>query len=240
VNIDKLGKILGLLGSAHDGEVVNAGRMAHEMVRAAKTTWSRILSAGRITPEADSLKGQTQEQVRSVRERERLKRELEKVHDELEKARVENDLLRAEIPIAESVTRLKQELAARDSEIAFLVALDRPLPEWREPVDEDEQIRLCLAWAPAYLDSRYRQFIISISAKKHLTKNQSIRLWQMVLALRTLARRLGATPGSPVQRRNRPPGQPPHPPAVSTAPAATSTARSRGLPDDFATRNLEC
>lgn len=40
---DKLAKVLGLLGSAHDGEVVNAGRRAHALLRAAGATWHEVL-----------------------------------------------------------------------------------------------------------------------------------------------------------------------------------------------------
>jgi hypothetical protein len=39
----KLGKILGLLGSHHAGERDAAARMAHAMVREARTTWAAVL-----------------------------------------------------------------------------------------------------------------------------------------------------------------------------------------------------
>jgi hypothetical protein len=40
----RLTKILGMLGSSHDGEVVAAGRMADALVRSAGLTWPEILS----------------------------------------------------------------------------------------------------------------------------------------------------------------------------------------------------
>jgi hypothetical protein len=41
--LDKLSKVLGMLGSAHDGEVLAAGRRAHIMVSNAGWTWPALL-----------------------------------------------------------------------------------------------------------------------------------------------------------------------------------------------------
>jgi hypothetical protein len=41
---DQLGRVLGLLGSDHDGEVAAAGRQAERLRRQAGLTWSEILS----------------------------------------------------------------------------------------------------------------------------------------------------------------------------------------------------
>ena len=35
----RLARLLGMLGSAHDGEIANAGRMAHRLVTACGVTW---------------------------------------------------------------------------------------------------------------------------------------------------------------------------------------------------------
>jgi len=40
---DKLVKVLGLLGSDHDGEVAAAGRRAHSMLKAEGLTWSDVI-----------------------------------------------------------------------------------------------------------------------------------------------------------------------------------------------------
>jgi hypothetical protein len=40
---DKLVKVLGLLGSDHDGEVAAAGRRAHSMLKAMGLTWSDVI-----------------------------------------------------------------------------------------------------------------------------------------------------------------------------------------------------
>jgi hypothetical protein len=40
---DRLSKLLGMLGSHHDGEVACAGRMAHALIVAAGTTWPELL-----------------------------------------------------------------------------------------------------------------------------------------------------------------------------------------------------
>ena len=41
----KLVKVLGLLGSAHDGEVVAAGRRAHSMLKAMGLSWRDVIAA---------------------------------------------------------------------------------------------------------------------------------------------------------------------------------------------------
>src|ERR1700739_1367050 len=41
---DKLAKLLGMLGSRHDGEVAAAGRSAHILVRDAGVSWTEVLS----------------------------------------------------------------------------------------------------------------------------------------------------------------------------------------------------
>jgi hypothetical protein len=41
---DKLAKVLGMLGSRHDGEVVTAGRSAHILLKDAGVTWTEVLA----------------------------------------------------------------------------------------------------------------------------------------------------------------------------------------------------
>ena len=41
---DKLAKMLGMLGSRHDGEVAAAGRSAHTLLSDARTTWTEVLT----------------------------------------------------------------------------------------------------------------------------------------------------------------------------------------------------
>jgi hypothetical protein len=43
--LDKLAKILGLLGSAHDGEILAAGRRAHLLIANSGWTWAELLGA---------------------------------------------------------------------------------------------------------------------------------------------------------------------------------------------------
>jgi hypothetical protein len=58
---DRLAKLLGLLGSAYDGEVANAGRLADKLVRAAGLTWPDIIAPALPPPDhdpaADPLRG---------------------------------------------------------------------------------------------------------------------------------------------------------------------------------------
>ncbi len=41
---EKLARVLGMLGSAHDGEIAAAGRAADAIVRAAGLTWQEVLA----------------------------------------------------------------------------------------------------------------------------------------------------------------------------------------------------
>jgi hypothetical protein len=50
---DKLAKGLGLLGSAHDGEVLSAARMANTLVRSAGVTWHQLLDPKVPVPGAE-------------------------------------------------------------------------------------------------------------------------------------------------------------------------------------------
>src|SRR5262245_37251375 len=51
---DRLIKILGLLGSDHDGEVAAAGRKAHALIRGLGLSWSDIITTSpSISPEPD-------------------------------------------------------------------------------------------------------------------------------------------------------------------------------------------
>jgi hypothetical protein len=45
VGLDRLAKLLGLIGSDHDGEVVAAARKADELRRAAGLTWAQLLDS---------------------------------------------------------------------------------------------------------------------------------------------------------------------------------------------------
>jgi hypothetical protein len=47
---DRLAKVLGLLGSAHDGECLSAARKAHEIVRAAGATWAQVICTSLPSP----------------------------------------------------------------------------------------------------------------------------------------------------------------------------------------------
>ena len=48
---DKLVKVLGMLGSDHDGEVAAAGRTAHSMLKAKGLTWSDVIVPSAPRPE---------------------------------------------------------------------------------------------------------------------------------------------------------------------------------------------
>jgi hypothetical protein len=53
VDRDRLAKLLGLLGSAYDGEVANAGRLADKLVRGAGLMWPDIIAPSLPPPDHD-------------------------------------------------------------------------------------------------------------------------------------------------------------------------------------------
>src|SRR3954465_8229254 len=50
--VTKLVKVLGMLGSDHDGEIAAAGRRANAMVRGAGLTWDQVLAPVNFAPES--------------------------------------------------------------------------------------------------------------------------------------------------------------------------------------------
>lgn len=50
-----LAKLLGMTGSAHDGEVIAAARKAHELVKAKGATWPDLLGLDALPPEPDHI-----------------------------------------------------------------------------------------------------------------------------------------------------------------------------------------
>jgi hypothetical protein len=49
---ERLAMILGMLGSAHDGEALNAARLAVRIVKEAGTSWPEVIDGGRVATEA--------------------------------------------------------------------------------------------------------------------------------------------------------------------------------------------
>jgi hypothetical protein len=62
---ERLAMILGMLGSAHDGEVVNAARLAGRMLKEAGLTWPQVLDGERIATEAARVLLQENEELRA-------------------------------------------------------------------------------------------------------------------------------------------------------------------------------
>jgi hypothetical protein len=93
--------------------------------------------------------------------------------------------------IAKGLGMLGPENTRLQREVDLLRAGKAP-PEWREPEDEDEQIKLCWNWR-AYLDVCDRQFIISILDESRLNRHQAAELWGIVIKIRNIARNLGRT-----------------------------------------------
>jgi len=50
-----LAKLLGMTGSAHDGEALTAARKAHDLLRAKGATWGEALGLEALPPEPDHV-----------------------------------------------------------------------------------------------------------------------------------------------------------------------------------------
>ena len=80
----RLAQLLGMLGSSHDGEVVNAGRLAVRMLKQAGVTWQQLL--------APTVNGHNESVVIDaaralLAENDQLKDEVEDLRDQLRRAR---------------------------------------------------------------------------------------------------------------------------------------------------------
>src|SRR6516165_6110804 len=80
----RLARLLGMLGSLHDGEVVNAGRLAVRMLKQAGITWQQLL--------APTVNGHNESVVIDaaralLAENDQLKDEVEDLRDQLRRAR---------------------------------------------------------------------------------------------------------------------------------------------------------
>src|ERR1041384_7653752 len=52
---ERLVKLLGILGSAYDGEIINAARRADAMVRSSGLTWRDVVAANDAQPQLDTI-----------------------------------------------------------------------------------------------------------------------------------------------------------------------------------------
>ena len=62
IDRERLIKLLGLLGSDHDGEIVAAGRMADALIRDAGVTWADVIAPETVQRELiDALRAENEE-----------------------------------------------------------------------------------------------------------------------------------------------------------------------------------
>ena len=71
----RLAQLLGMLGSAHNGEIVNAARLAVRLIKGAGLDWHDVLSPDRVAVGAARVLLQENQQLRD--EIEHLRRQLE-------------------------------------------------------------------------------------------------------------------------------------------------------------------
>ena len=62
IDRERLTKLLGLLGSGHDGEIAAAGRMADALIRDAGVTWADVIAPETVQRELiDALRAENEE-----------------------------------------------------------------------------------------------------------------------------------------------------------------------------------
>ena len=62
IDRERLIKLLGLLGSDHNGEIASAGRMADALIREAGVTWADVIAPARVQRElVDVLRAENDE-----------------------------------------------------------------------------------------------------------------------------------------------------------------------------------
>ena len=68
IDRERLTKLLGLLGSGHDGEIAAAGRMADALIRNAGVTWADVIAPETVQRELiDALRAENEELREKVR-----------------------------------------------------------------------------------------------------------------------------------------------------------------------------
>ena len=68
IDRERLIKLLGLLGSDHNGEIATAGRMADALIRDAGVTWADVIAPETVQRELiDALRAENQELREKVR-----------------------------------------------------------------------------------------------------------------------------------------------------------------------------
>jgi len=206
IDRDRLSKLLGMLGSAHDGEIANAGRAAHALIRAAGSTWPDVLRSADVD-ELDRLRSvnarlrlevevldSTVARLRSDNIRVRQEKlDAERLRSENAELRLENEVLRLldAAGLGDKNAKLQHKNAKLKQENEVLLSLNEP-PPWHEPEDEDEQIAACVAWR-AFLDPDDRKFVLALlnrRARNH-GQHQAYRLFQLTNTIRMIARRVG-------------------------------------------------
>ena len=68
IDRERLIKLLGLLGSDHNGEIASAGRMADALIRDAGVTWADVIAPDAVQRElVDALRAENEELREQVR-----------------------------------------------------------------------------------------------------------------------------------------------------------------------------
>src|SRR5215471_10842644 len=68
IDRERLIKLLGLLGSDHNGEIASAGRMADALIRDAGVTWADVISPDTVERErVDAMRAENEELRETVR-----------------------------------------------------------------------------------------------------------------------------------------------------------------------------
>jgi hypothetical protein len=124
---DRAAKLLGMLGSDYDGEVVNAGRSAHRLINQSGSTWTELLTDTKRSSDGDNVVERARLQAALVIIT-RLNNDNAVLNARVGRLQTENNNLRAE---ARRLKVLKGVLSSLDDQLKFVLRHDELLNTWQ-------------------------------------------------------------------------------------------------------------
>jgi hypothetical protein len=121
-------KLLGMLGSDHDGEVVNAARSAHRLIRQAGSTWGELLTGAKRSSDRDDVVDLAARLQAALAIITRLNNDNAVLSARVGRLQTENDNLRVE---TRRLKVLKGVLSSLDDQLKFVLRHDELLNTWQ-------------------------------------------------------------------------------------------------------------
>jgi hypothetical protein len=124
---DRAAKLLGMLGSDYDGEVVSAARSAHRLIKQSGSTWGELLTGAKRSSDGDDVVERARLQA-ALAIITRLNNDNAVLNARVGRLQIENDNLRVE---TRRLKLLKGVLASLDDQLKFVLRHDELLNTWQ-------------------------------------------------------------------------------------------------------------